>query len=87
MKRKSVVIGVAAAVAGILSACGHDHSDNSPPVTPPQTSTNVTVTTGELLTGYAEKPSETSPPILVNSGVFTLSDTSEATNPITVNGN
>jgi hypothetical protein len=87
MKRNSVVIGVAAAVAGILSACGHDHSDNSPPVTPPPTSTNVTVTTSELLTGYAEKPSETASPILVNGGVFTISDTSETTSPVTVNGN
>ena len=87
MKRKTVVIGVAAAVAGILSACGHDHSGGSPPVTPPPTSTNVNVTTTELLTGYAEKPAETASPILVNGGVFTISDTSETTNPISVNGN
>jgi hypothetical protein len=56
-------------------------------VTPPPASTNVNVTTSELLTGYAEKPSETAPPILVNSSMFTISDTSETTNPITVNGN
>ena len=89
MKRKIVVIGVFAAVAGILSACGHDHSGGSPPPSPPTPppSTNVNVTTSELLTGYAEKPSETAPPILVNGGVFTISDTSETTNPITVNGN
>ncbi len=87
MKRKTVVMGVAAAVAGILSACGHDHSGGSPsPPTPPP-STNVSVTTSELLTGYAEKPSETASPILVNGGVFTISDTSETTNPISVNGN
>ncbi|HEX4675740.1 MAG TPA: hypothetical protein VH209_10455 [Steroidobacteraceae bacterium] len=85
MKRKAVVMG--AAVAGILSACGHDHSGGSPPVTPPPASTNVNVTTSELLTGYAEKPSETAPPILVNGSMFTISDTSETTNPITVNGN
>ena len=87
MKRKTVVIGVAVAVAGILSACGSDHSGGSPPVTPPPASTNVSVTTSELLTGYAEKPSETASPILVNAGIFTISDTSETTNPITVNGN
>ena len=87
MKRKTVVIGVAAAVAGILSACGHDHSGGEPPVTPPPTNTNVMVTTSELLTGYAEKPSETAAPILVNGGVFSISDTSETTNPIAVNGN
>ena len=87
MKRKAVVIGAAAAMAGILSACGHDHSGGSPPVTPPPTSTNVSVTTSELLTGYAEKPSETASPILVNGNMFTISDTSETTDPITVNGN
>jgi hypothetical protein len=87
MKRKTVVIGVASAVAVILSACGNDHSGGSPPVTPPPTSTNVSVTTSELLTGYAEKPSETASPILVNGSMFTISDTSETTNPISVNGN
>lgn len=86
MKRKTVVIGVAAAVAGILSACGHDH-DGSPPVTPPPASTNISVTTSELLTGYAEKPSETATPILVNGNMFSISDTSETTSPVTVNGN
>ncbi|MDB6008863.1 MAG: hypothetical protein JWL65_1113 [Gammaproteobacteria bacterium] len=87
MKRKIVVIGVAAAVAGILSACGHDHSGGSPsPPTPPM-STNVNVTTSELLTGYAQKASETASPAVVNGDMFTITDTSETTNPISVNGN
>jgi hypothetical protein len=87
MKRKTVAIGVAAAVAGILSACGHDHSGGSPsPPTPPP-STNVNVTTSELLTGYAQKPSETASPAVVNASMFTITDTSETTNPISVNGN
>jgi hypothetical protein len=89
MKRKTVVIGVVAAVAGILSACGHDHSGGSPsppPPTPPP-SANVNVTTSELLTGYAQKPSETASPAAVNAGMFTITDTSETTNPISVNRN
>ena len=87
MKRKTVVIGVAAAVAAILSACGHDHSAGPPsPPTPPP-STNVNVTTSELLTGYAQKPSETASPAVVNGGMFTITDTSETTSPISVNGN
>jgi hypothetical protein len=86
MKRKTVVIGVVAAVAGILSACGHDHSGGPPPPTPPP-SANVNVTTSELLTGYAQKPSETASPAAVNAGMFTITDTSETTNPISVNGN
>jgi hypothetical protein len=88
MKRKSVVIGVAAAVAGILSACGHDHSSGgSMPTPPPPTSTNVNVTTSELLTQYAQKPSETASPAVVNGGMFTITDTSETTSPISVNAN
>ena len=90
MKRKTVVIAVAAVVTGILSACGHDHSGGSPPTPPPPTpppSTNVNVTTSELLTGYAEKPAETSSPAVVNGGMFTITDTSETSNPIAVNGN
>lgn len=86
MKRKSIVIGVAAAVAGILTACGHDHDGGSPP-TPPPANTNISVTTSGLLTGYAEKPSETAQPIIVNGGVFTISDTSETTSPVSVNAN
>ena len=88
MKRKTAVIAVAAAVAAILSACGHDHSGGSPspPPTPPP-STNVNVTTSELLTGYAQKPSETASPAVVNGGMFTITDTSDTTNPISVNGN
>ena len=87
MKRHTVVIGVAAALAVILSACGHDHSggSQSPPTPPP--STNVNVTTSELLTGYAQKPSETASPAQVNGAMFTITDTSETTNPISVSGN
>ena len=39
------------------------------------------------LTGYAQKPSETASPAVVNGGMFTITDTSETTNPISVNGN
>ncbi|HEY0341502.1 MAG TPA: hypothetical protein VGC34_11900 [Steroidobacteraceae bacterium] len=87
MKRKSVVIGVAAAVAGILSACGHDHDGGSPPTPPPPANTNISVTTSELLTGYAEKPSETAQPLAVNGGAFTITDTSDNSAPLSVNGN
>jgi hypothetical protein len=89
MKRKSVVLGVAAAVAGILSGCGHDHDGGSPsmPPPPPPANTNISVTTSGLLTGYAEKPSETTQPVVVNGGAFTITDTSETTSPIGVNAN
>jgi len=92
MKRKSIVIGVAAAVAAILAACGgHDNSGASPPMsstpTPPTPpSTNLSLTTNEFLMGYAEQPSETASPHAVNDGALGFSDTSETSTPISVNG-
>ncbi len=94
MNRKTVVIGVASVVAAILAACGgHDNSGGGspptsstpPPTTPP--STDVAVTTGELLMNYATMPSETATPLPVNAGAFTITDTSDTSTPITVIGN
>jgi hypothetical protein len=90
MNRKIVAIGVAAVVASILAACGHDHSDSGSTTPPPSTTppnTSVNVTTSELLANYATKPSETTSPVAVNGGAFTITDTSETTNPISVNAN
>ena len=92
MKRTTVTIGVAAAVAAILAACGgHDNSSPSPPMsstpTPPTPpSTNLSLTTNEFLMGYAEQPSETASPHAVNDGALGFSDTSETSTPISVNG-
>jgi len=92
MKRTTVLIGVAAAVAAILAACGgHDNSSPSPPMsstpTPPTPpSTNLSLTTNEFLMGYAEQPSETASPHAVNDGALGFSDTSETSTPISVNG-
>jgi hypothetical protein len=86
MKRTAAIIGL----AGILSACGHDHKGGMsapPPPPPPPTSTAVNVTTSELLANYATKPAETAAPATVNDGMFTITDTSETTTPISVNGN
>ena len=91
MKRKSTICGFAVMVAGILAGCGHDHSSEMPPPmstpTPPPMSTAVNVTTSELLANYATQPSETGSPVAVNEGMFTITDTSETTTPIPVNGN
>ena len=92
MKRTTVLISVAAAVAAILAACGgHDNSSPSPPMsstpTPPTPpSTNLSLTTNEFLMGYAEQPSETASPHAVNDGALGFSDTSETSTPISVNG-
>ena len=90
MKRKSALIGVAAVVAGVLAACGHDdHNSGSTTTTTPPTppaNTAVNVTTAELLANYATQPSETTSPVPVNGGAFNITDTSETTTPISVNG-
>ena len=93
MKRTTVTIGVAAAVAAILAACGgHDDSGGTPPAssTPPPTttppSTSLLLTTNEFLKGYAEMPSDTDSPHVVNAGGLGFSDTSETSTPISVNG-
>jgi hypothetical protein len=90
MKRTASVIGVATVVASVLAACGHDdHNSGStttttPPTPPP--STTINVTTAELLANYASQPSETAAPLTVNGGAFNITDTSEITTPISVNG-
>jgi hypothetical protein len=87
MKIKSILVGVIVLAAG----CGHDHPMQPPtmqtPPPPPPPSTNVSVTTSQLLTDYAQKPSETGTPVAVNGGAFTITDTSDTTAPLAVNGN
>jgi hypothetical protein len=60
-----------------------------PPTTPttPTTPTNMMLTTSEVLSNYATKPSETGSPVAVNDSALTISDTSETTSPVSVNGN
>lgn len=90
MNRKATLIGVASVVAGVLAACGHDDHNSTAttmptPPTPP-TSTTINVTTAELLAHYATHPSETASPVAVNAGAFNITDTSETTTPISIDG-
>lgn len=88
MKRTASIIGVATVVAGVLAACGHDDNNSGMTTTPPTppSSTAINVTTAELLANYATQPSETASPVVVNGGVFTFTDTSDTTRPISVDG-
>ena len=90
MKRKAAVIGVATVVAGVLAACGHDDNNSGMTTTPtppaPPASTTINVTTAELLANYATQPSETASPVAVNGGAFNITDTSDTTTPISVDG-
>ena len=90
MKITSVFAGAAVL---FLAACGHDNSNvgstpptsGTPPSTPPSTSINVT--TSQILTNYAQQPSESAEPFAVNGGAFTITDTSDQTAPIPVSAN
>ncbi len=91
MKRKAAVIGVATVVAGVLAACGHDDNNSGmttmpTPPAPPPASTTINVTTAELLANYATQPSETASPVAVNGGALNITDTSDTTTPISVDG-
>ena len=97
MKHKAVLIGVATVVAGVLAACGHDGQNSVATTTPttttttptpptPPASTAVDVTTAELLANYATQPSETATPVPVIAGAFNITDTSDTSTPIGVDG-
>ena len=90
MKITSVFAGAAVL---FLAACGHDNSgagptpptSGTPPSTPPSTSINVT--SSQILSNYAQQPSETAEPFAVNGGAFTITDTNDQTAPIPVSAN
>ena len=98
MKHKAVILGVATVVAGVLAACGHDGQNSvatttptsttptTPPTPTPPASTAVNVTTAELLANYATQPSETATPVPVIAGAFNITDTSDTSAPIGVDG-
>lgn len=97
MKRKAAILGVATVVAGVLAACGHDGQNSVATTTPttttttptpptPPASTAVNVTTAELLANYATQPSETATPVPVIAGAFNITDTSDTSAPIGVDG-
>lgn len=83
----------AAAAIVLLAGCGHDHaapamSSMPPPSSPPPPSSmNVSVTTSQLLTNYAQQSAETTAPFAVNGGAFTINDSSDTSEPIAVSAN
>ncbi len=82
MNSKQLLLGAAgfSFTIGLLAACHDDHNNTS--TTPPPTS--VSDDTAQVL-ALAQQTSETSTPITVNGGAFTINDTSETSAPIAVN--
>jgi hypothetical protein len=83
MKRNTLVIAGAACAAGLLSACGGGHTTAAGPAPAPTTQALDTVGVYAL----AIHQSESASPTPVNDGALTLTDTSETSAPIAVNGN
>ncbi len=83
MRTKLVVLSVMGAAAALVTACGHD--DNSAMTTPPPppSTTFLSLDTAAVL-AMARVTSETADPIPVDDGMVILTDTSETTNPISV---
>ena len=89
MKRK-VATTAACAAAVLASACGggdHGSPMPSPPSAPqpPPTSSNQMLDTAQVL-ALAKQTSETSSPFAVNGGALTLTDTSDTSESISVDG-
>jgi hypothetical protein len=85
MKLNIALIGAAAIAAAALSACGDHNAQVSTPSTPPTMPTTQQLDTAQVL-ALAQKTSEVSTPIVVDGGMLTLTDTSDTTDAISVNG-
>lgn len=83
MSRTILVLGAAALAACSLTGCGSS-SEPLSEMTPAPQSQAQTLDTAQVL-ALAQQSSETSTPFQVNDGAVTLTDTSETSDPISVN--
>lgn len=86
MKHRMAILGVVAVAAGSMSGCGGGDSGQAAAVTPPPpTVTSQSLDTMQVL-AQARQPSETTSPYPVNDGAVVLTDASETTEPVSING-
>ena len=83
MKHKMAILGVAAITAGSISACGGDNGQATAMSPPPIV--NQSLDTAQVLV-QARQTSEISSPYAVNDGALVLTDTSDTTEPVSING-
>jgi hypothetical protein len=81
MQHKSLKLGAAAIAAACLSACGDHGSSSTATPTPPMAQELDTA----AVLAMAQKTSEVSQPIAVDDNAVILTDTSDTTEPISVN--
>jgi hypothetical protein len=81
MKTKVAVLSAMGVAATLVTACGHDDNTTMNPMPPPPTTQSLD--TAAVL-AMAMMSSETSDPTMVNDGAVVLTDTSETSEPISV---
>jgi hypothetical protein len=84
VKHRMAILGVAAVAVGSISACGSGEGQATA-MPPPQSVTNQSLDTAQVLV-QARQASETGSPHPVNDGALVLTDTSDTTDPISING-
>jgi hypothetical protein len=85
VKHRMAILGVAAIAAGSISACGGDNGQAVAAAPPPARVANQSLDTAQVL-AQARHPSESSTPYPVNDGALVLTDTSDTTEPMSING-
>jgi len=83
MKLRMMAFTIAAVAVGSISACGD--GGGSGVAMPPPSSSAQALDTAQVLT-QARQTSETNDPYPVNNGTLVLSDASDTTEPVSVNG-
>ena len=84
MKTKIAIMTSVGLAAGLVSGCGNEQGQ-SPAATAPPISTSQSLNTEKVL-AQAQMPSETATPYAVNTGALTLTDTSETSEPVSIDG-
>ena len=82
MKNPGLIVGGSSVLLLVASCGGHDHMAQTPPPTVP---TTQSLSTADVL-AQARQPAETTDPYVVNDGAIKFTDTSEETEPVSVNG-
>jgi hypothetical protein len=84
MNTKLAIVTSVGLAAGLVSGCGTESGQSASGTTPP-VSTSQSLNTEKVL-AQAQVASETTAPYAVNGGALTLTDTSETSEPMSING-
>lgn len=85
MKTKLAIMTSVGLAAGLLGGCGSQSGQSMSGGTPPSVSTSQALDTAKVL-AQAQMPMETATPYAVDGGMLMLTDTSETSEPISIDG-